>query len=61
MLADESLFTLPVGMLHFDSTQGRAVELIMAASVINIVPMLVLFIILQKYLVKGIQLGGLKG
>jgi ABC-type glycerol-3-phosphate transport system permease component len=56
-IRDEHLYTLPVGMLYFDSTQGRATELIMAATVINILPMMILFIAMQKYLVKGIQLG----
>lgn len=61
MIKDEWLYTLPIGMLHFDSTQGRATELIMASTVMNIVPLIVLFVVLQKYLVRGIQLGGVKG
>ncbi len=60
-IRDEHLYTLPVGMLYFDSTQGRGTELIMAATVINILPMMILFIAMQKYLVKGIQLGAVKG
>lgn len=56
-IRDEWLYTLPIGMLHFDSTQGRATELIMAAAVLNVLPLIILFIILQRYLVAGIRLG----
>jgi len=33
----------------------------MAATVMNIVPLIVLFVIFQKFLVKGLVLGGVKG
>ncbi len=33
----------------------------MAATVMNVVPLIALFIIMQKQLVSGIQLGGVKG
>lgn len=61
LIKSEHLRTLPVGMLFFDSQYGRQTNLIMAASVMNIVPMVVLFAVSQKYLVKGIQLGAVKG
>ena len=48
-------------MLALDSTYGRQTELIMAATVMNIVPLIIVFVIFQKFLVKGIQLGGVKG
>lgn len=61
LIRSEYLRTLPVGMLFFDSSTGSETNLIMAASVMNILPMIVLFIAAQKYLVKGIQLGAVKG
>jgi ABC-type maltose transport system permease subunit len=33
----------------------------MAATVMNLVPLIVVFVVCQKYLVKGIQLGAVKG
>jgi len=33
----------------------------MAGSVMNVLPVIVLFVVGQKYIVKGIQLGGVKG
>jgi ABC-type glycerol-3-phosphate transport system permease component len=40
---------------------GRQTNLIMAASVMNIIPLVVLFVTTQRFLVRGIQLGAVKG
>ncbi len=58
---DDNLRTLPLGLLQFDSTYGPETNLIMAASLMAMLPPIILFIVLQKYLVKGIQLGAVKG
>jgi ABC-type glycerol-3-phosphate transport system permease component len=61
LIKSEHLRTLPIGMLYFDTVYGRQTNLIMAASVMNIIPLIILFVVSQKYLVKGIQLGAVKG
>ncbi|MGV3617277.1 MAG: carbohydrate ABC transporter permease [Fimbriimonas sp.] len=61
MVKSESLRTLPIGMMAFDSNYGRQTNLLMAASVMSLVPPVILFLIGQKHLVKGIQLGAVKG
>ena len=61
LIKSEHLRTLPIGMLYFDSMYGRQTNLIMAASVMCIVPLILLFIVMQRHLVKGIQLGAVKG
>jgi ABC-type glycerol-3-phosphate transport system permease component len=61
LIKSEHLRTLPIGMLFFDSNYGRQTNLIMAASVMNIVPLVVLFLVSQRFLVRGIQLGAVKG
>lgn len=58
---DDNLRTLPIGLLAFDSTYGRETPLIMAGSLMAMIPPVLLFLFLQKYLVKGIQLGAVKG
>jgi ABC-type glycerol-3-phosphate transport system permease component len=60
LIKSEHLRTLPVGMLYFDSIYGRQTNLLMAASVMNVVPLVLLFAFTQKYLVRGIQLGAVK-
>ena len=61
MVKSEYLRTLPVGMMFFDTQYGRQTNLIMAGSVLAVIPPLILFIAGQKFLVKGIQLGAVKG
>jgi ABC-type glycerol-3-phosphate transport system permease component len=61
MIKSEHLRTLPVGMLYFDTVYTQQTNLIMAASVLNVLPMIILFVLMQRYLVSGIQLGGVKG
>lgn len=61
LIKSEHLRTLPIGMLYFDTNYGRQTNLIMAASVMNIIPLVVLFMFSQRYLIKGIQLGAVKG
>jgi multiple sugar transport system permease protein len=64
-LRDNSLFTLPRGLLSI--IESAAItgeghwELLMAAAVITTLPMVVLFFIGQRYFVEGIATGGVKG
>ncbi|NOZ20626.1 MAG: carbohydrate ABC transporter permease [Planctomycetes bacterium] len=61
MLKSTHRYTLPIGLLFFDSSQGQQTNLLMAAITMSVVPMIILFVLLQKQLVKGIQLGAVKG
>jgi len=61
MLKSVHKYTLPIGLLFFDSSQGQETNLLMAAVAMSVIPMVVLFVLLQKHLVKGIQLGSVKG
>ena len=61
LIKSDALRTLPIGMMYFDSIYGQQTNLLMAASVMNIVPLVILFVTTQKFLVKGIQFGAVKG
>lgn len=61
MLKRQALFTLPIGLLTFDTAYESQTELILAATVLSTVPLIVLFLFAQKAIVEGIQLGALKG
>lgn len=58
---DRSLRTLPVGLQAFTTEAGTNFELLMAASTIVIVPMVVIYLLLQQYIVQGISRAGIKG
>jgi multiple sugar transport system permease protein len=61
MLRSSHKYTLPVGMLFFDSSSGQTTHLLMAAVTMSVLPMIVVFVLLQRHLVKGIQLGAVRG
>jgi multiple sugar transport system permease protein len=61
LISDESLRTLPPGMMRFLSATDVNWGLMMAASVLVTLPMAVVFGLVQRYLVTGIGAGGLKG
>ena len=61
MIRSVDLYTLPIGLLYFDSVKGGTTHLLMAAVTMSVVPMIVVFVLMQKHLVKGIQLGSVKG
>lgn len=55
------LRTLPVGLMTFTSQTGTNYPLLMAATVFVVVPLLILYLALQKYIVAGITRANLKG
>lgn len=58
---DDSKFTLALGLATFQSTYTAQWGYLMAASLVVILPIIVLFFVLQRYFVEGIALTGLKG
>jgi len=61
LIKSEHLRTLPIGMMYFDSIYGRQTNLIMAASTLSVLPLIVLFLFSQRFLISGIQMGAVKG
>jgi len=61
LVKSESLRTLPIGMMYFDGLYGKQTNLLMAASVMSLLPPVLLFLVGQRFLVKGIVMGAVKG
>ncbi|KAB2333283.1 carbohydrate ABC transporter permease [Cytobacillus depressus] len=59
--SSEQMRTLPVGLTSFSTESGTMYELLMAASTMIILPMIILYIILQKYIIEGVARAGIKG
>jgi len=53
--------TLPVGLSAFQGQHGVQWNLLMAASVISVLPVLVVYILAQRWIVQGITLSGMGG
>jgi multiple sugar transport system permease protein len=56
-----TLYTVPVGLASLSGEFGTDWEMIMTGSSIATIPTLVVFIILQRNIINGIMLTGLKG
>ena len=61
VLNSHEKFTLPVGLAYFQSLHHTDWTLLMAGSVMMILPILLVFIFNQRYFVEGIKLSGIKG
>lgn len=59
-LQSKELYTLPLGLSYFMDEQGLKYHLVMAASVITIIPIFVVFLVAQKYFIGGLSAGGVK-
>ena len=60
-LTKTELKTIQIGLRMFISQYSAEYGLIMAASVIALIPVLIVFLSLQKYFVQGVASSGLKG
>ncbi|MDQ3398091.1 MAG: carbohydrate ABC transporter permease [Deinococcota bacterium] len=62
VLRSEPMHTVPLMLNSLQGPPGRtAFDLLMAGSVASVVPMLVVFLFLQRYLLAGITAGSVKG
>jgi len=55
------MFTLPVALTRYQETYGVQWPYLMAGSVVLVVPMLVVFVLGQRFFIEGIQVGAVKG
>ena len=60
VLGKKSLFTLPLAARSFYGTYSSDLNLIMAALVMTVIPIIILYIALQKYIVEGVVAGAVK-
>jgi multiple sugar transport system permease protein len=61
VLSDERRYTLPVALANLLGEHVQDVELMMAGSVLTIMPVLAVFLFLQRYYIRGIMAGSVKG
>lgn len=58
---DQDLYTLPIGLSSFAVEQSIQWEMIMTGASLATLPTLIVFLLLQRYIVRGVMLAGLKG
>lgn len=60
-LNSRNLYTIQLGMKQFASESGSYYSLIMAAAVSSILPLVIVFLFCQSFVVEGIAAGAVKG
>ena len=61
VLTDQERYTLPVALAALSREHIMDVELMMAGAVVTVLPVLALFLLLQRYYLQGLLLGSVKG
>ena len=61
MLASSNVFTLPLGIATLQGDSSVDMGLLMAGAAMAAVPIIVVFLIFQKYFTQGITMGAVKG
>lgn len=60
VLRDPELQTLPIALAGLQGQYTTAWDIVMAGSVVSILPMLALYIFAQKYIIQGVASSGIK-
>ncbi len=61
VLADQDLYTLPVALAAMSRQHGQDNELMMAGAVVTTLPVLILFLALQRFYLSGLLAASVKG
>ncbi len=61
VLNDNNMYTLPVGLFQFKSAHYTEYSLLIAGSMFNAIPVLLLFFIFQRYFIEGAVGSAVKG
>ncbi len=59
-LKDNELFTLPIGLLYLQGQYGPDYTATMAFALVNVAPMVVVFLVFQRFFVQGFARSGLR-
>jgi multiple sugar transport system permease protein len=61
VLSDQHLYTLPVALASLSREHVQDNELMMAGAVVTTLPVLIVFLALQRYYMQGLMMGAVKG
>jgi multiple sugar transport system permease protein len=60
-LSSEHTYPLAIGLQFFRQTHNVAFNLLMAASTMVVIPVIILFLLFQRFFVEGVTVGSVKG
>ena len=60
VLSDDARYTLPVALANLSGEHVQDTELMLAGAVVTVLPVLLLFLAVQRHYIEGILMGGVK-
>lgn len=60
-IRSKNLSTIPLGLVNFTDESGKMYHYIMALTTLGILPLFIIFLFGQKYFIKGLTAGAVKG
>ena len=61
VLTEQDKRTLPIILTWYSTQHSNQIQLTMAASVLVVIPILLVFLLTQRWIVRGLTLSGMKG
>jgi len=61
VLRSDSKLTIPIGLSTLLTPYGNNYEMLLAGSVLAVLPILILFVFFQRYFISGLTAGGIRG
>lgn len=61
VLTNQQMWTIPIAIANLRAEAGNFYELQMAGSTLAVFPVILVFVVLQRHIVRGVALSGLKG
>lgn len=61
VLRTDTMFTLPIGLSALLTPYGNNYNILLSGCIISVLPILILFVIFQRYFISGLTMGGVKG
>jgi multiple sugar transport system permease protein len=59
--SSQDLMTLPVGLSNLQGQYSTAWNLVMAGATVSVIPILIVYVFAQRYVIRGVALSGIKG
>jgi multiple sugar transport system permease protein len=61
VMTDDTMYTLPVALANLLGEHVQDTELMMAGAVLTVLPVMLVFVVLQRHYLEGISMGAIKG
>ena len=61
ILNSSKSYTLPIGLVALISPYGNNMALLLSGSIIAVIPVLIIYLFMQRYFIEGLTSGSVKG